>query len=146
MLSSIVQSLPLAVAVPKFGRTRELIQGKFRFDLAACPTAIMKEEAIAIAGEYERHIQRLCIAKSLLHTGANRVLVILRLDHSDRQVGLVVEDEVCTACFAPTVKLATDHNPAFGEADLLTHLFVHVPPRLLDSWGDVFTADVPLGK
>ncbi|MOA43841.1 hypothetical protein D3C78_1660400 [compost metagenome] len=72
--------------------------------------------------------------------------VVLRLDYSDRQVGLMVEDEVCTACFATAVKFAPDDNAAFGKADFLAHLLVHVPSSLLNGWGDVLAADVPLGK
>ncbi|MNF92645.1 hypothetical protein D3C84_752940 [compost metagenome] len=74
------------------------------------------------------------------------MLVVLCLDYSDRQVGLMVEDEVCTACFAPAVKFAPDDNAAFGKADFLAHLLVHVPSSLLNGWGDVLAADVPLGK
>ncbi|MNE52866.1 hypothetical protein D3C80_1475590 [compost metagenome] len=122
-----------------------MIQGELSFYFAACATAVVKEEAITIAGEHEGYVQRLCVAESLLHARANRVFVVLRLDHSDRQIGLVVENEVCTACFTTAVELAPDHDAAFGKADLLPHLFVHVPPCLLNGWGDVFTANIPLG-
>lgn len=146
VLGCCIQPLPLAVAVPKFGRAGELIKGEFGFYLAACATAVVKQEAIAIAGEHERYVQGLCIAQGLLHAGANGVLVVLCLDHSDRQVGLVVEDEVCAACFATAVKFSPDDNAAFGKADFLAHLLVHVPSSLLNGWGDVLAADIPLGK
>lgn len=146
VLGRCIQPLPLAVAVPKFGRAGELIKGKFGFYLAACSAAVVKQEAIAIAGEHERYVQRLCIAQGLLHTGADGVPVVLRLDYSDRQVDLVVEDEVCTACFATAVKFAPDDNAAFGKADFLAHLLVHVPSGLLNGWGNVLAANVPLGK
>ena len=58
----------------------------------------------------------------------------------------MVEDEVCAACFATAVKFASDDNAAFGKADFLAHLLVHVPPSLLNGRGDVLAADVPLGK
>ncbi|MNC76371.1 hypothetical protein D3C75_1280800 [compost metagenome] len=63
----------------------------------------MEEEAVAIAGEYERHIQRLGITERLLHTGAERVLVVLGLDNRQRQVGLVIQDVVGAARFASAV-------------------------------------------
>ncbi|MCY1299428.1 hypothetical protein D9M70_489560 [compost metagenome] len=146
MLGLVIQALPLAVAPPELNRAGELVEAEFGFYLAACTAAVMEQKAIAIAGEHEGHIQRLGITQGLLHTGTNRVLVVLRLDHGDGQVGLVIQDEVGTAGFAPAVQLAPDDNAALGEADFLAHLLVQVPASLLDGWGDVLAADVPLGK
>ena len=74
------------------------------------------------------------------------MLVVLRLDHGDGQVGLVIKDEVGPAGFTTAVQLAPDDDAALGEANFFAHLLVHVPAGLLDGWGDVLAADVPLGK
>lgn len=44
------------------------------------------------------------------------------------------------------MQLAPDDDATLGKADFLAHLLVHVPASLLDGWGDVLAADVPLGK
>ncbi|MNL68631.1 hypothetical protein D3C87_1933830 [compost metagenome] len=44
------------------------------------------------------------------------------------------------------MQFAPNDDAALGEADLLANLLVHVPSGLLNGWGDVFAADVPLGK
>lgn len=54
----------------------------------------MEQEAIAIAGERERHIQRFGITQCLLHAEVNGVFVVFRLDYADRQVGLVTRPGV----------------------------------------------------
>ncbi|MCP1421246.1 hypothetical protein J3D47_005489 [Pseudomonas laurylsulfativorans] len=58
----------------------------------------------------------------------------------------MVKDEVCATCFAAAMQFTPDDNSAFGKADYLAHLLVHVPSSLLNSWGDVLAADIALGK
>ena len=49
-------------------------------------------------------------------------------------------------CLQMPVKFSPDDDAAFDKAHFLAHLLVHVPARLLNGWGDVLAADVPLGK
>ena len=57
----------------------------------------MEQKAIAITGEHERHVQRLRVAKGLLHARAQGVLVVLRFDYCERKVRLMVENVVRSA-------------------------------------------------
>ncbi|RMP29324.1 hypothetical protein ALQ25_200115 [Pseudomonas coronafaciens pv. atropurpurea] len=74
------------------------------------------------------------------------MLVILRLDHGDGQVPLVAEDVVGALVLSTAVQLAAYDDAALGKAKFFEHLLVHVPAGLLNGWGDVLAADVPLGK
>ncbi|MNN41588.1 hypothetical protein D3C81_1557160 [compost metagenome] len=146
LLAFATQALPLAVALPELIGAGKLLQAQLGFLLRAGATAIMEEEAVAVAGEYERHIQRLGITERLLHTGAERVLVVLGLDNRQRQVGLVIQDVVGAARLASAVQLATDDDAPLGKADFLTDLLVQIPARRGDGRCDVFAADVTLSQ
>lgn len=106
----------------------------------------MEEEAVAIAGKDEGHLQGIGIGQGLLHAVAHGMLVVLGLDDGQRQVGLVVEDEVGAARLAPGMQPATDDDAALGEGNLLADLGVQVPARLDDGRRDELGADVPFGE
>ena len=49
----------------------------------------MEEEGVAVAAEDERNVERFGVAEGLLDAGADRVVVVLRLDDGDGE---------CSAC------------------------------------------------
>ncbi|MDT4838060.1 hypothetical protein FQZ97_718060 [compost metagenome] len=141
-----LQALPPAVALPEFIRTGKLVEAQLGFHLLASAAAVVEQEAIAIAGKHEGHVQRLGITESLLHAGADGVLVVLGFDNCDGQVGLVIKNEVSAAGLATAMQLAAHDDAALGKADFLAHLFLDVPTGLLNGRGDELGADIPLGK
>src|SRR3546814_9894159 len=92
--SDLVEALPLAVAPPQFIRRWKLIEGQLRLDLVTGSGAVMEQEAVAVAGEHEGHVERFGIVERLLHAGADAVFVVLGLDDRQPQVGLAIQDEV----------------------------------------------------
>ena len=57
---------------------------------------VVEEKAVAVAAEDERNVEGfgVGVAEGLLHARADGVVVVLRLDDGDGDVGLVVEDVV----------------------------------------------------
>lgn len=139
-------ALPAAIALPEFLRAGELVERKFPLDRCALPGSVVHQKSVAVAAEGERRVKRLGIAQRLLHAVAERVLVVLGLDHGDGQVGSEVEDVVRALLLAPAVQLAAHDDATFGEADLFPDLRREVPPRALQCRVDVLRADVSLGE
>ena len=106
----------------------------------------MEQKAIAIAGKHERNVERFGIAEGLLHAGAERVLVVLRLDDGNGQVLLVIEDVVSSTRLATAVHFAAHDNASLGEADFLTYLLMQIPASVTNGRGNEFAADITLGK
>ena len=73
----------------------------------------MEDEAVAVRGEDERDVEDLGVLQRLLHAVADRVVVVLRLDDRDRDVGLVVEDVVRELRLPPGHHLAADVDLPF---------------------------------
>jgi hypothetical protein len=121
-------ALPATMTLPEFLRAGEVVEGERLLDRGALPGSVMHQEAVAVAAVGEGRAQRLGIAQHLLHAVAVRVLVVLGLDHDDRQVGRVIEDAT------------------FGGGNLLPHLRGEVPPRTLQGRVDVLGADISLGE
>jgi hypothetical protein len=71
-------------------------------------------------------------------------LVSLGFNDCQGEVGLVIQNKVGATDSA--VRLYIDDDAAFGKADSLAHVPVHIPPGALYGGGNVFTADVPFGK
>src|SRR3546814_3482122 len=133
--SDLVEALPLAVAPPQFIRRWKLIEGQLRLDLVTGSGAVMEQEAVAVAGEHEGHVERFGIVERLLHAGADAVFVVLGLDDRQPQVGLAIQDEVGAPRLAAAVELAADDHPTLGEADFFADLVLDVPASRLDSGG-----------
>lgn len=88
-------------------------------------------EPVAIRGENKRDIPCFCVVEGLLTPIADAVVVILRLDHGDRKIWLVVKDVVSALAFATRDQLAADDNAAFGEADFFSDLKQRIPSRIV---------------
>src|SRR5690554_4907734 len=106
----------------------------------------MEYEAIAVRAEDERDLQCFSIVERLLHAVADAVGVVLRLDQRDRNVWLVVENEVGLLRLAARHQLAAHNDAALGEKDLLPNLHHLVPARALDGGQDELGADVAFGE
>jgi len=91
------QALPTAVALPKFGGAGKLAETQLCFDLITRAAAVVKKEAIAVAGKHKGHIQRFGVTQGLLHPRTQGMLVVLGLDNGNRQVWLVVKNVVSSA-------------------------------------------------
>src|SRR5690606_7013370 len=143
--SGTIQAFPLAIPLPELVRAGKLVEPELGFNLRAGAAAIMDQQAIAIAGEHERHVERLSIAEGLLHAGAERVLVVLRLDDGNRQVLLVIEDVDSSARLATAVHFAAHDNASLGEADFITYPLMPIPASVTNGRGNEFAADITLG-
>jgi hypothetical protein len=141
-----VESFPLAVAPPEFVRAGKLVQRQRGLDLGAGAGAVVEQETVTVGAEHEGHAERIGVVQRLLHPGADWQRVDLGLDHRQRQVGLVVEDEVGAAGLAAAVELAAHDDAAAGEGDFLAHLAVQIPAGLHERRDEVLGADVPLGQ
>lgn len=108
--------------------------------------AVVKQEAIAIAAEYEGQVERVGIAQGLLHAVTNAVRVVLRFDDADWQIGLEIKQVVRALLGTPAVQLAAHDDTAGGEGNLFAHLGRKVPTRLLERRGNELGADVALGE
>ena len=106
----------------------------------------MKEEAIAVAAEDERNVERLGIAKGLLHSCADGVVVVLGLDDREGNVGLVVEDVVHPLLRAASVNFSPHIDAAIGEADFFANLGVEIPSRRHEAGCDKLGADVAFAE
>jgi len=74
------------------------------------------------------------------------VVVVLRLDDGDGDVGLVVEDEVRELPLAARDEPPADDDPALGEVHVLADLRHLVPSRPLDGRQDELRADVAFAE
>jgi hypothetical protein len=108
----------------------------------------VKDEAVAVRREHERHIEHLGVPEPLLHAIADAVVVVLRLDDRERHVGvgLEVEDVVGELRLPARDELPANDDAPGREVNVLTHLRMHVPPGLGKRWRDVLRADVALGE
>ena len=138
-----------AVALPKLLRRGKLIERNFALHNAGCAGAVVFQEGIAIGTVSEGDIENLCVFERLRHARAESLVVVLGLQHGEREVGLVVEDVVGLFGLAAPDRFATHDDAAFGEIDLLTHLRHDIPLRAIrsdHSGSDVLGADVGLGE
>ena len=60
------------------------------------PLAVMLKKGIAIRAVHRRHIQHLGVAKCLLHSIANPVRIVFGLNYRYWNIGLIVENIICT--------------------------------------------------
>jgi hypothetical protein len=64
-----------------------------------------------------------------LHARPDAVVIVLGLNKSDRDVRLVVEDEVSAFLFSARMEFPPNINSSISEADFLANLRVNVPAR-----------------
>ena len=136
------EALPRLVAVPEVLRTRKLRHRQGALDGIARAGQIVKDEGIAVGGEGVGHIERTGIVDGLLHPRAGAVLVVLRLDHGQREVGLEEQQVVRPHLFAAHGHLAADADAACGEGVFAADLRRPVPARGVDRGRDELVADV----
>ncbi len=141
-----VEALPGAIARPQIGGRREGVEAEVRFDRGALAGAVVEHEAVAVRGKHEGNIQRRGIVEALLDAVADAVIVVLGLDQRDRDVRLVVENEVGLLRLAARHQLAAHDDPALGEIDLLPNLQHFVPAGALDGRQDELRADIAFGE
>ena len=89
--------------------------------------AVMLQEGVAVGAVHEGDIQHFGAIQRLLHAVADGVIIVLRLDEGQGDVGLVIEDVVGPAGDATPHRFTANHDPALGEIDLLAHLRHEVP-------------------
>lgn len=75
----------------------------------------MLQETVAIRAVHKRNVQHLGVFDGLLHPGSNAVPVIFRLDDSQWNIGLVVEQIVSALSFASGSNITTDDNTTVRE-------------------------------
>ena len=141
-----VEALPGAIARPQIGGRRKGVEAEVRFDRGAPAGAVVEHEAVAVRGKHEGNIQRRGIVEALLDAVADAVIVVLGLDQRDRDVRLVVENEVGLLRLAARDQLAAHDDPALGEIDLLANLQHLVPAGALDGGQDELRADIAFGE
>src|SRR5882724_1581558 len=120
------------------------MQGQGTLDGMRETRAVMQNKRIAVAAEDKRHVEYLSVSQGLLHATPNGVVVILSLDHSDGQVGLVEEQIVSALTLTAHRKLATHDDAASRKTELATDLRGHVPASRHDGRSDILVTDVRL--
>ena len=140
------EALPEAIAPPQFGRRWEGIEGQFHFHRVGLAGAVVENEGVAVGTEDEGHVERVGVVQRLLHAGADGVVVILRLQHRQRDAGLEIEEVIGALGVAASGKLAAHDDPAFGEGDLLADLVHEVPFGRDQRRGDEFGTYVALAE
>src|SRR5580704_212264 len=106
----------------------------------------MKHKAVAVGREYERNVESDGVVESLLHPVADAVIVVLRLNDGDRDIGLVIKDVIGALGFATSNELPPDDDTSLGEGDLLTDLHHPIPSSTFYCRADEFGADIAFAE
>src|SRR4030095_9837764 len=91
----------------------------------------MFDKSIAVRAICEGHIERLGIIQSLLHSRADRVIVVFCLYDRDWDVRLLKQYVARLLRFTSLDRLATNDDAALCEITLLEYLRHHVPLRTI---------------
>jgi len=86
----------------------------------------MFEERISVGAVGEGDVQGLRVVERLLHAGAHRVVVVLCLDHREREVGLVEKDVVGLPGLAAGGHLPANDHSSVREIALFENLRHHI--------------------
>ena len=105
---------------------------------------IVFQEAVAIRAVHKRNVQHFSIFDGLLHPGSDAVSVILRLDDSQRNIGLVVKQIVCALSLSSGRDISADNNTTVCEIVLHADLLLLVPTSALNGRGNELKFDVLL--
>jgi len=106
----------------------------------------MEDKTVTIGGEHKRYVEGHRIVESLLHSVADAVIVVLRLDNGDGDIGLVIEDVIGALGFPTGNELSPDDNASLGERDLFADLHHAVPTSPLHGGTDELRADVAFAE
>ena len=71
----------------------------------------MKHKSVAVGRERKRDVKGHGKVERLLHAGANAVVIVLRLDDGDRNMGFVVKDVIGALGFTASDELSPDVRP-----------------------------------
>ena len=129
------------MSLPKILRRGKLLKRQFTLFAGF---HIVFQETIAIRAVHKRNVQHFGIFDGLLHPGSNAVPVIFRLDDSQWNIGLVVEQIVSALSFASGSNITTDDNTTVREVVLHADLLLPVPASALNGWGNKLKFDVLL--
>ena len=105
---------------------------------------IVFQETVAIRAVHKRNVQHFGIFDGLLHPGANAVSVILRLDDSQRNIGLVVKQIVGALSLSSGSNISADDDTTVREIVLHADLLLLVPACTLNGRGNKLKFDVLL--
>lgn len=135
-------AFPRPVAAPQLAGARELIEAEGPLYRIGEPGAVVEQETIAVRGEGEGDIEGFSVAEGLRQSAADRVRVVLRLDHRQRKARSVEKQVVGPLLLAPHRDLAAHQHLAGGEEILPPHLGELVPASRVNRGGDVLIADL----
>ena len=110
-----VEALPGAIARPQVSGRREGVETKVQLAAANWRRCGHGTRSRRRSKRRRTGFQRLGIVERLLHAVADAVGVVLRLDQGDRDVRLVVENEVGLLRLAARHQLAAHDDAALGE-------------------------------
>ena len=82
-------------------------------------------------------VQHLGIFDGLLHPGSDTVSVILCLDDSQRNIGLVVKQIVCALSLSPGCDISADDDTTVREVVLHFNLLKFIPACALNRWSNI---------
>ena len=105
---------------------------------------IVFQETVAIRAVHKRDVQHFCVFDGLLHPGSNAVSVILCLDDSQRNIGLVVKQIVCALSLSSGSDISADDDTTVREIVLHANLLLLVPASALNGRGNKLKFDVLL--
>jgi hypothetical protein len=74
------------------------------------------------------------------------VVIVLRLNDGNRDIGLVIKDVIGALGFAARDELAADDDASFGEVDLLSNLHHPIPARAFYCGAGELGTDIALAE
>lgn len=104
-----------------------MVEGDFTRHGPGGNRAVVFQKGVAVGAVDKGNIKHFRAVQRLLHTVADAMIVVLRLDEGERDVGLVDEDIVGSSGNPTLYHFPANDDPAFGEVDLLPHLRHQVP-------------------
>lgn len=138
-----------AVAGPEFLGGRELIEWDFARDGAACGSAVVLKEGVAVRTVGEGKVENLGIFERLRHTGSDGVVVVLGFENGEREVRFIGEEVVGFFRFTAFHRLSPHDDAALSEIRFFADLSHHIPlgvVRTHQRGRDELGADVSLGE
>src|SRR5438876_943012 len=106
----------------------------------------MKDKTISVGRKHKRNVEGDGIVEGLLHSVADTVVVVFRLNDGDGDVGLVIKDVISALCLATGDELSPDDDAPLGEGDLLANLHHPVPARAFHCGAYELGTDIALAE
>jgi len=91
----------------------------------------VKDKPVAIGRKYEWNIEGYGIIQGLLHAVTDAVVVVLGLDHGDRDIGLVIKDVIGALRLPARDQFSADADAPFGKSDFLADCIIPSQPARL---------------